>query len=89
MTISQKLFANSYDLLNTLVEWRISSYRRSTAGQANGRVLEIGFGTGSNLKYYPDSVNITALEPNPFMFKKICDRTLKYKKDVTIFQGYG
>ena len=89
MTISQKLFANSYDLLNTLVEWRISSYRRSTAGQANGHVLEIGFGTGSNLKYYPDSVNITALEPNPFMFKKICDRTLKYKKDVTIFQGYG
>ena len=89
MTISQKLFANSYDLLNTLVEWRISSYRRSTAGQASGRVLEIGFGTGSNLKYYPDSVNITALEPNPFMFKKICDRTLKYKKDVTIFQGYG
>ena len=89
MTISQKLFANSYDLLNTLVEWRISSYRRSTAGQANGHVLEIGFGTGSNLKYYPDSVNITALEPNPFMFKKIRDRTLKSKKDVTIFQGYG
>ena len=89
MTISQKLFANSYDLLNTLVEWRISSYRRSTAGQASGRVLDIGFGTGSNLKYYPDSVNITALEPNPYMFKKIRDRSSKAYKDINVFQGYG
>ncbi len=89
MKISQKLFANSYDLLNTLVEWRISSYRRCTAGQAVGSVLEIGFGTGSNLKYYPDSVEITALEPNPYMFKKIRDRSSKAYKDINVFQGYG
>jgi ubiquinone/menaquinone biosynthesis C-methylase UbiE len=89
VTISQKLFADCYDLLNQLVEWRIFSYRQNTAGQAAGLVLEIGFGTGSNLKYYPDSVEITALEPNLYMFKKILDRASKSNKDVTVIQGYG
>ncbi len=89
MTLSQKLFADSYDLLNKLVEWRISTYRNSTAGQASGRVLEIGFGTGSNLKYYPDSVEITALEPNPYMFDRIRRRASTLNKVITVFRGYG
>ena len=86
MTLSQKLFADSYDLLNKLVEWRISTYRNSTAGQASGRVLEIGFGTGSNLKYYPDSVEI---EPNPYMLDRIRRRASTLNKVITVFRGYG
>lgn len=32
-----------------------------------GRILEIGPGTGSNLKYYPAGIDWTGLEPNPYL----------------------
>ena len=33
----------------------------------SGRVVELGSGTGPNLRYLPDDVQIVAVEPNPFM----------------------
>jgi len=36
-------------------------------GGLAGRVLEIGAGTGINLRHYPKTVEVVALEPNPFM----------------------
>lgn len=39
--------------------------RRRTLAQAQGRILEIGFGTGMNLQYYPPSVRrIEAIDPD-------------------------
>ena len=46
----------------------LALYRRAVLGQVQGEVLEIGFGTGLNLPYYPPGVTqLTALEPNPGM----------------------
>jgi len=39
--------------------------RRRTLARASGRILEIGFGTGRNLPYYPPSVSrIEAIDPD-------------------------
>ena len=39
--------------------------RRRTLARARGRILEIGFGTGMNLQYYPPSVRrIEAIDPD-------------------------
>ena len=39
--------------------------RRRTLAAANGRILEIGFGTGRNLEFYPESVaRIEAIDPD-------------------------
>jgi SAM-dependent methyltransferase len=39
--------------------------RRRTLARATGRILEIGFGTGRNLPYYPPSVQrIEAIDPD-------------------------
>jgi ubiquinone/menaquinone biosynthesis C-methylase UbiE len=39
--------------------------RRRTMATASGRILEIGFGTGMNLQYYPPSVRrIEAIDPD-------------------------
>jgi ubiquinone/menaquinone biosynthesis C-methylase UbiE len=39
--------------------------RRRTLARATGRILEIGFGTGRNLPYYPPSVSrIEAIDPD-------------------------
>ncbi len=45
-----------------------TKYRRSVLSQAEGHVLEVGFGTGLNLPYYPPHVTrVTALDVNPGM----------------------
>ena len=48
-----------------------ANYRRAVLANAIGSVLEIGFGTGLNLAYYPQSrVNkITSVDVNPGMNK--------------------
>ncbi len=46
----------------------LAQYRIATLNRVTGRVLEIGFGTGLNLEYYPEHVReIIALDPNPGM----------------------
>jgi ubiquinone/menaquinone biosynthesis C-methylase UbiE len=46
----------------------IARHRRELLARAHGDVLEIGFGTGLNLFYYPERVRrLTALDPNPGM----------------------
>lgn len=45
-----------------------AEYRKQVLGEARGEVLEIGFGTGLNLAYYPRSVQkISTVDPNPGM----------------------
>ncbi|HEY3196486.1 MAG TPA: class I SAM-dependent methyltransferase [Nitrospirales bacterium] len=46
----------------------LNRIRQNVLSEANGEVLEIGFGTGVNLPYYPSGVKkITAVDPNPGM----------------------
>jgi protein-L-isoaspartate O-methyltransferase len=46
----------------------VAGQRKELLAGAAGRVLEIGFGSGLNLAYYPTSVRrITTVEPNPGM----------------------
>lgn len=43
----------------------LASYRRELLAGVSGRILEIGFGTGLNLPFYPEPVHtIAAIEPN-------------------------
>ena len=65
---SQKLFPY-------LMDWSMSGsglaqYRRSTLAEVEGEVLEIGFGTGLNLPYYPDRIQkIVTIDPNSGVHK--------------------
>lgn len=48
----------------------VGQYRRRLLVQAQGNILEIGFGTGLNLPYYPGGIRrITTIDPNPGMQK--------------------
>ncbi|WP_346289405.1 class I SAM-dependent methyltransferase [Sphaerothrix gracilis] len=54
-----------------LLDWSMSgeafaAHRRELLKDVTGKVLEIGFGTGLNLAYYPDTVEqFTIVDPNP------------------------
>jgi ubiquinone/menaquinone biosynthesis C-methylase UbiE len=48
----------------------LAPHRRKLLADASGDVLEIGFGTGLNLPYYPGSIHkLTAVDPNPGMHR--------------------
>ena len=89
MSISQWAFAAGYDLLNSVVEGRVIPYRKQTAGEAWGDVLEIGGGTGANLPFYPVDARITLVEPNPHMVRRLRRKASKLGRDVTIVSGVG
>ena len=57
---------------------RYRSIREEVVGEATGRVLEVGAGTGFNLRYYGDrATSVTATEPNPFMLDRANRRASK------------
>lgn len=48
----------------------LGRHRRELVAGAYGGVMEIGFGTGLNLPYYPKAVHkLTAVDPNPGMHR--------------------
>lgn len=56
----------------------LSEYRQQLLADVSGNVLEIGFGTGLNLPYYPDKINkITTIDPNPGMRRRARSRIEK------------
>lgn len=67
-------------LLNTSL---LARHRRQLLAAARGDVLEIGFGTGLNLPYYPEGVHkLTAVDPNPGMHRLAQRRVRESKIEV-------
>lgn len=68
-----KLFANLYDLIMAPLEKRgIARIRKKIVSGLEGKVLEIGAGTGANFPFYSAEkvISIDALEPNTHMLEK-------------------
>ena len=60
--------ARIYDPFLALGEHRgMRTRRRALLSRAQGRVLELGAGTGLNLAHYPDDVELVLSEPEPAM----------------------
>jgi ubiquinone/menaquinone biosynthesis C-methylase UbiE len=56
--------------------------RSRVAGEATGRVLEIGAGTGFNFLYYPEDAHVVATEPNPEMLRRAEPRAREHGIDL-------
>jgi len=64
-------FAALYDRINGGTERRLGPLiRPRLAGEAHGRALEIGAGTGANFSYYPADAQVVATEPDPHMLER-------------------
>ena len=66
-----------YDLVEAPVELFFHRWRRRFWGlvPADSRVLEIGVGTGKNLRWHPPNVSVTAVDFSPRMLARATRRT--------------
>lgn len=59
-----------YDMMEAPVErFLFRKWRRAILSDLNGRVLEVGVGTGKNLKYYSSDCKVTAIDISPKMLE--------------------
>lgn len=89
MSLSGWLFACVYDRMTSSVEAAgLGARRERLLGSAQGRVLEIGAGTGANLPFYGAGVEaITAAEPEAPMARKLVRRIREQRREVEVVQA--
>lgn len=70
--------AESWDSEMCEYEWakRIDKYRKVVCSYAEGRVLEVGIGTGLNLEFYPLGISLTGVDWSENMLN-ICKKKAK------------
>jgi len=73
MTLRSRFFAMTYDRQMTKVDKAgLGAYREGLLAGAAGQVLEIGAGTGSNLRFYGPAVeSLTLTEPETPMLRRL------------------
>lgn len=76
--------ARFYDAFMSLVEWFVSRHRRELLLQARGMVLEVGVGTGSSFKDYPQGKRIVAVDISGQMLNRAKPKLAKYRGNVTL-----
>lgn len=68
------VFARAWDTVVRLGGRPELEHRRELVAGARGAVLEVGAGTGLNLRLYPPGVTVVALEPEPTMARRALAR---------------
>ena len=85
MTTWQRLSAVLYDPFFWLAERAgLAARRRALVQQAHGRVLEIGAGTGLNLRHYADDAELVLSEPDAAMADRLRRRVAGRRRPATV-----
>jgi SAM-dependent methyltransferase len=72
MGLRNRLFAAAYDPFVSRAERAgVADARQRLLADVQGRVLEIGAGTGLNVEHYPPETDVTYTEPDPHMAKRL------------------
>jgi ubiquinone/menaquinone biosynthesis C-methylase UbiE len=79
------VFAAVYDALNRPREQRIMGERRARLlADLTGEVLDIGAGTGANLRHFRRATRVVAAEPDPAMRKRLVGRLAEARVPVVV-----
>jgi ubiquinone/menaquinone biosynthesis C-methylase UbiE len=65
----------------------LGAMRESLLADAGGRVLEIGAGTGSNLRYYHGCDSLVVTEPEPAMLRRLHERAREHAPHAEVVQA--
>jgi ubiquinone/menaquinone biosynthesis C-methylase UbiE len=75
--------------LNRKYESLVADRKRELFGNLRGKVVEIGPGTGPNLRYYPEGVQWIGVEPNPFMHPYLRKQAQALGLNVDLRNGFA
>ncbi|TML69463.1 MAG: methyltransferase domain-containing protein [Actinobacteria bacterium] len=89
MSLRSRFFALTYDRQLAKVEKAgLHALREGLIGQASGRVLEIGAGTGANLSLYGPAVeSLTLTEPERPMLRRLERRARDHASSATVLRA--
>jgi len=89
MSLRSSFFALTYDRQTARVEQAgLRALRESLIAGADGRVLEVGAGTGANLPFYGPSVDsLTITEPEPPMLRRLQRRAREHTPDAKVLRA--
>lgn len=59
-------------------------YKTGAIGPMTGTVVELGPGTGANMRYYSPGVHVIGIEPNPHMHDRLRRRVAEHGVDLEI-----
>jgi len=77
-----------YDrMLRKSEEAGLGATRKSLLADAEGRVLEIGGGTGANLRYYDGLDSLVVTDPEPAMLRRLRDRVREQATQAEVVQA--
>jgi ubiquinone/menaquinone biosynthesis C-methylase UbiE len=81
-------FAALYDSCFKAVEKAgLREMRRELVGQASGRTIDVGSGTGANLELYPEDVELVMAEPDPHMARQLRDNLAASGREADFVQA--
>src|SRR6516225_8662425 len=89
MTLRSRFFAMTYDRQMTRVEKAgLGTLREGLLADVAGRVLEIGAGTGSNLRFYGPAVeSLTLTEPEIPMLRRLERKAAEQAPGATVLRA--
>ena len=89
MTLRSRFFAMTYDPQMARVEKAgLSAFREGLLAGAKGRVLEIGAGTGANLRFYGPAVSsLTMTEPEIPMLRRLERKVREQSPAATVLRA--
>lgn len=65
-----RIFGSAYDhFMYFLEKFFLKSRRARLISGLSGKVLEVGVGTGVNFEHYSEDIELTGIEPSPYMMK--------------------
>lgn len=79
--------ARFYDVLEKPMEMMsLKKWRMEVMKVLKGKVLEVGVGTGKNIEYYPDNVDMTAIDFSEKMLEIAREKAKVFNKKVNLMQ---
>ena len=81
-------FASNYDTWEGILEWAIvGRLRRGLLCEAQGNMLDVGIGTGKNLRYYSDECDLTGIDYTPAMLEVARKRAKNLGRRIVLKRG--
>jgi ubiquinone/menaquinone biosynthesis C-methylase UbiE len=60
-----------FTLFEPYLELNLRRHKRRVFGELSGSVVELGSGVGANLRYLSTAATLVAIEPNPYMHRRL------------------